>query len=217
MIDDETSEVSTIDCSQPTLIDATLIDQPPHRLRDILATARDRHGWAPAAILTLLLGINLLILGRMSTTETGESIETGSFTGFDRAPVATTVSEVATRAPSGSEPDPPVPPETRETALRKAWGPELPPAAIDWEYRSRLHSGQTLRIEAAIDSKIGSILPAVHPAGPPPSVEEAKAIEVGATPRESSSSPAAASNPRGEKDPQRSSESTGGQGWIIER
>jgi serine/threonine protein kinase len=195
MIDDETSEASTIDCSQPTQIDATLLDQPSPRLRDILAAARDRHGWVPAAILVLLLGINLLLLGRMSTTGTGVS------TDFDGAPDSTAIVEASTATL-----------ETRDTAAREAPDLEQPPASANWEYRSRLFSGQALRIEAAIDSEIGSILPAVRPAGPPPTLAKEATPQIPAP-----SAAAAAANPRSTKVPQQGSESTGGQGWIIER
>jgi len=206
MIDDETSEASTIDCSQPTQIDATLLDQPSSRLHDILAAARDHRGWVPAAALALLLGINLLILGQMSTTETGDS------TDFDRAPGSTAIIEASTRAPSDFEPGSLATPETRDTPARKAPDPERPPASLNWEYRSRLFSGQALRIEAAIDSEIGSILPAVRPAEPPQSLAGGAASHITAP-----SPAAAASNPRPAKGSQQSSESTGGQGWIIER
>jgi serine/threonine-protein kinase len=206
MIDDETSEASTIDRSQPTLIDATLLDQPSSRLRDILAAARNQNGWVPAAVLALLLGINLLILGRMSTTGTGGS------TDFDRAPDSTAVVEASVPAPSGFEPDSPATPETRDTTARKAPNPERPPASANQEVRSRLFSGPALRIEAAIDSEIGSILPAVRPAGPPPSLAGGVTSHLTAP-----SSAAAAASPRPAKVPQQSSESTGGHGWIIER
>jgi hypothetical protein len=207
MIDDETSEASTIDCNPPTQIDATLLDQPSPRLREILAAARDRNGWVPAAVLALLLGINLLILGRMSSTGTGDS------TDFDGAPGSTAIIEASTRAPSDIEPDSLSAPETRETAEREALDLERPPASVNWEYRSRLFSGQALRIEAAIDSEIDSILPAVRPAGPPPSLARGATSQV---PAPSPTAPAAP-NPRSAKVPQQGSESTGGQGWIIER
>jgi serine/threonine protein kinase len=206
MVDDETSEDSTIDCNRPTRIDDTLLDQPSPRLRDILAAARDRHGWVPAAILAMLLGINLLLLGRMSTTGTGDS------TAFDGAPDSTAIVEASTRTPSEFEPDSPATPETRNTTARKARGLEQPPAWVNWEYRSRLFSGEALRVEAAIGSEIGSILPAARPAEPPPS------LEAGATSRKSAPSPAEATpNPRGAKVPPQPSESTGDHGWIIER
>jgi serine/threonine-protein kinase len=206
MIDDETSEASTIDCSKPTLIDATVLDQPASRLHDILAATRDRHGWVPVALLVLLLGINLLLLGRMSTTGTGDP------TDFDRAPGSTAIAEASTRAPSDLEPGSLAAPETRDTAVRKARDPEQPLGLTNWEYRSGLSSGRALRIEAAIDSEIGSILPAVRPAGPPPSLAAETTPEIPAP-----SPAAAASKPRPAKTQQHSSESTGGQGWIIER
>jgi serine/threonine-protein kinase len=204
MIDDEISEVSTIDCSLPTQIDATRLDRPVSRLRDRLAAARDRHGWVPVAVLALLLGINLLMLGRMSATGTGGS------TDFDRAPVSTTVIETSARASSGFEPDSPATPDAHDATARKAWDPEPSPASVNEGYRSRLVSGQALRIEAAIDSEIDAILPAVRPADPPQS------LAAGAAPRISAPSPAAASSPRPAKAPRQSSEITGGQGWIIE-
>jgi serine/threonine protein kinase len=206
MIDDATSEVSTIDCSQPTLIDATLLDHPVSRLHDILAAARGHHGWVPAAVITLLLGINLLILGRMSTTETAGSTDS------EPAPGSTAIIEASTRAPNNSEPDSLATPETRDTAARNVQDPEQPPASIDWEYHSRLFSGQALRIEAAIDSEIDSILPAVRPAAPPQALAGEATSHIPAPPPA-----AAAPNPRPAKVPQQSSESTGGQGWIIER
>jgi serine/threonine protein kinase len=206
MIDDATSEVSTIDCSQPTLIDATLLDHPASRLHGILTAARDHHGWVPAAVLALLLGINLLILGRMSTTGTANS------TDFDRAPASTAIIEALTRAPSSSNSNSLATPKTRDAAARNAQDLEQPPASIHWEVRSRLFSGQALRIEAAINSEIDSILPAVRPAAPPQALAGEATSHIPAPPPA-----AAAPNPRPGKVPQQSSESTGGQGWIIER
>jgi serine/threonine-protein kinase len=206
MIDGETSEASTIDCGQPTQIDATLLDQPAPRLLDVLAAARNHRGWVPAVALALLLGINLLILGRMSTTETEDSID------FDRAPGSTAIVEASTPAPSDVEPDALATPETRDTAARKAQVPEQPPASVNWEVRSRLFSGQALRIEAAIDSEIDSILPEVRPAGPPQALAGAATSQIPAP-----SPAAAASNPGPAVVPQQTLESTGGQGWIIER
>ena len=206
MIDDETSEASTIDCSKPTLIDATLLDRPSPRLRDTLAAARERHGWVPAAVLVLLLGINLLLLGRMTTTGNGGS------TDLDREPDSTAIVETSSLAPSQFEPGSPAILETRDTAARKTRGLEQAPASANREYRSRLLSGQALRIEAAIDSEIDPILPAVRPAEPPPSVAREVTSQIPAPPPE-----AAASNPRPAVAPQQSSESIGGEGWIIER
>jgi serine/threonine-protein kinase len=206
MIDDETSEASTIDCSKPTLIDATLLDPPSPRLRDTLAATRERHGWVPAAVLVLLLGINLLLLGRMTTTVNGGSAH------LDGAPDSTAIVEASTRAPSELEPGSPAILETRDTTARKTRGLEQPPTSANREYRPRLLSGHALRIEAAIDSEIDSILPAVRPAEPPPLVAKEVTSQIPAPPQE-----AAASNPRSAVAPEQSSESTGGQGWIIER
>jgi len=203
MIDDDTSEVSTIDCSQPTLIDATLLDRPVSRLRDSLAAARNRHGWVPVAVLALLLGINLLMLGRMSANGEGS-------TDFDRAPVSTTTLEASIPAPNRFETGSPDAPDARDATAEKAWGPEQSPASVNEEYRSQLVSGQTLRIESAIDSEIDAILPAVRPAEPPQPLSARTAARIPASP------PAAAASPTSTKAPQQSPENTGGQGWIIE-
>jgi hypothetical protein len=144
MVDGETSEASTIDCSRPTQIDATLLDQPSPRLREILAAARNRHVWAAAVVLALLLGINLLIFGRTSGTGTRGPRD------FDKARVSTAIPEASTRAPSDSESDSQAALETLETAARKVLGLERPPARVN--------------------SEIGSILPAARPAEPPPSL-----------------------------------------------
>jgi hypothetical protein len=205
MVDDETSEASTIDCSQPTQIDATLLDQPAPRLREILAAARVQHSWAAAAVLALLLGINLLILGRMSTTGTQNS------TDLDRAPVSTAIREAPARAPGDFELGSLTAPEAREPAAQITLAPEWPPAPIDWEYHSRVFSEEALRVEAAMNAEIDAILSATRPAEPPPS------LAGGTTSRKPAPAPAAAKPiPRGTKVPQQLPESTGGQGWIIE-
>lgn len=206
MVDTETSEVSTIDRSQPTQIDTTLLDQPSPRLREILAAARDHRSWLAAVVLALLLGINMLVLGRISTTGARDS------TGFDRAPVSTAVLDAATRPSSGSEPDSLDAPEARETAARKARELERPAAEINPEVRSRLFSGEGLRVEAALDSEIGSILPAARPAAP------SRSPAARANPRKPAPPPAAAApNPMSATVPEQLPESTGGQGWVIER
>jgi serine/threonine protein kinase len=144
MVEGETSEASTIDRSRPTQIDTTLLDQPSPRLREIFAAARNHHVWAAAVLLALLLGINLLIFGRTSGTETRGPSD------FDKARVSTAIPEASTRAPSDSESDSQAALETLETAARKVLGPERPPARVN--------------------SEIGSILPAARPAEPPPSL-----------------------------------------------
>jgi hypothetical protein len=140
----------------------------------------------------------------MTTTGTGDP------TDFDRAPGSTAIIEALARAPSDFEPGSLATSEARDTAARKAREPERPPDSVNREYRSRLFSGQALRIEAAIDSEIDSILPVVRPAGPPQS------LAGGATSQIPALSPAAAASPTSAKAPQQSSEITGGQGWIIE-
>jgi cytoskeletal protein RodZ len=206
MIDDETSEASTIDCSPPTQIDVTLLDQPSPRLREILAAARDRRVWVVAVALALLLGINLLIFGRMSATETRDPID------IDRASASTAIPEASTRALSDAEPDSQASLETREAEARRALGLERPPVRGSWGHRSRLFSGEALRAEAAIDSEIAPNSPAVRPTGPSPS------LAAEATSRKPAPSPAEATpSPRGAKAPSQPSESAGGHGWVIER
>ena len=201
MIDDESSEASTIDCSYPTRIDATVLDQPTSRLREIFTTALDRRGWAAVVALAFLLGINLLVLGRISTTGTGDA------TDFDRAHAPTATLEPQTPLSAASKQGSPDVPEAPRTAARD---PEQSPAPTHSEPRSRLYSGKALRIEAAIESEIGSILPAVRPAAPPPALARRAISQKQAPP------PAAAPNPSGAEVLQRPSESLGGQGWIIE-
>jgi serine/threonine protein kinase len=201
MIDDESSEASTIDCSHRTRIDATVLDQPTSRLREIFATALDHRGWAAVVALAFLLGINLLVLGRISTTGTGDA------TDFDRAHAPTATLEPQTHLAAASKQGSPDVPEAPRTAARD---PEQPPASTHSEPRSRLYSGEALRIEAAIESEIGSILPAVRPAAPPPALARRAISQKQAPP------PAAAPNPSGAEVLQRPSESIGGQGWIIE-
>jgi serine/threonine-protein kinase len=206
MIDDETSEASTIDCSPPTQIDVTLLDQPSPRLREILAAARDRRVWVVAVALALLLGINLLIFGRMSATETRDPID------IDRASASTAIPEASTRALSDAEPDSQASLETREAEARRALGLERPPVRGSWGHRSRLFSGEALRAEAAIDSEIAQNSPAVRPTGPSPS------LAAEATSRKPAPSPAEATpSLRGAKAPSQPSESAGGHGWVIER
>jgi serine/threonine-protein kinase len=205
MIDDENAEISTIDCSHPTRIDATLPDQPTTRLREILAAGIHHRAWAAGVALAVLLGINLLVLGRISTTGAGES------TDFDRAHAPTATLEAPTGAATGSEPGSLDAREAPHTAAREAGDPKQPPVAVNREYRSRLFSGEALRVETAIGSEIGSILPAARPAAPPP------ALATRATSRKQAPPPAGATpNPRGAEAPQQPSESIGGHGWIIE-
>jgi hypothetical protein len=206
LIDDETSEAPTTECSQPTRIDATLLDQPSSRLQDLLAATRDQHGWVPVAVLTLLLGINLLILGRISTTRTGDAPD------IDKAPGSMATIEASNRAQSDIEPDALATPETRDTPAQKTRDSERPAASVNSEHRSRILSGQTLRIEAAIDSEFDAILPAARPAGPP------QVLARDATFQSQAPSPSAeAPRPKPAVVQPQGSESMGGQGWIIER
>lgn len=208
MLDDETSEASTIDCSQPTRIDETVLDRPAPRLQRALAAAREHRGSAAVVALALLLGINLLVLGRLSLTGTAESAA------FDWARVPAVILEASTHPTldSESEPDAPGSGETLEAAAPETRDATPSPAPVNSEYRSRLLSGEVPRVEAAIDPEIGSILPAARPAAPPASPAERS------TPRQPVPPiPAAAPDPSAEKRPQQPAESTGGQGWIIER
>jgi len=197
MIDDEDDESSTIDCSQPTWIDVTRLDPPSPRLGDFLASARDHRSWAAAVALTLLLGINLLVLGRMSETATRDA------TDFDQVPAPTAAAAASTRA-------------------LKSFGPD----SADPEYRSWFFPGEASRVAAAIhldinrethpeidaevEPEIDAISPAGLPAGPPPS------IAASATPQTQLPTKAAAQKSSAAELPQQSTESIGGQGWIIE-
>jgi serine/threonine protein kinase len=211
MIDDETSEATTIDSSHPTQIDTTLLDRPSPRLNKILAAARNHQGWAAAALLALLLGINLLLLGRMSTTETQDSAD------VDRAPAPNANLEASTHAPSDSEPGSFADPRAREAAARQSWELERQPAQVDREYRRRLFSREAPRVEAAIDAEIDSSLPAARQAEPPQS------LAGGVTPRKPASPPPPAAttakppSPRSPKIPEELPKDTGDHGWIIER
>jgi serine/threonine-protein kinase len=204
MGDDDTAEATTIDCSQPTRIDATVVDRPAQRLHGILAAARDYRGSAMAFALALLVGINLLVLGRIAPPATQAS------TGLDWKRVPAAILEASTHATIDSGSDAPATSESLATAPPEVPDPQQTPASANWEYRSRLISGQGLRVEAAIDSEIGSILPAARPAAPPASL-------VGrAKPPEPTHSTPAAPDPVDEKVPHQSSKRVGGQGWIIE-
>jgi serine/threonine-protein kinase len=205
MLDDDTSEVSTIDCSQPTRIDATVLDHPASRLHALLATAREYRGAAEVVALVLLLGINLLVIGRIIPTETAGS------TPSDLTQISATILEASTHATTHSELDSHAAPETLETATLETREPEPSSTTASWEYQSRILSGEPLRVEAAIDSEVGSILPAARPTEPPASVARR------ATTQKSAPRPAAATpGSRDENLPQQRSERTGGQGWIIE-
>jgi len=83
---------------------------------------------------------------------------------------------------------------------------------VSWEYRAQLLSGEPLRVEAAIDPEIGSILPAARPAEPPASPATA------AAPRNPGlETPAETLDPKEASVPPQPTQSIGGQGWIIER
>jgi len=213
MIDEDTSEASTIDCSQPTRIDATVLDRPASRIHELLAAAREHRGSVAVVALLLLLGINLLVHGRITTTGTAESIPS------DLTQISATLLEASTHATTHSELDSHATPETLETTAPEALEttalqvrePEPSSTSASWEYQSRLHSGEPLRVEAAIDSEIDSILPAAQPTEPPTSAASHTTIRKLAPPP-----PAETPNPSDENLPQQRSERTGGQGWTIE-
>ncbi|MBW2693903.1 MAG: serine/threonine protein kinase, partial [Deltaproteobacteria bacterium] len=213
MIDEDTSEASTIDCSQPTRIDATVLDRPASRIHELLAAAREHRGSVAVVALLLLLGINLLVHGRITTTGTAESIPS------DLTQISATLLEASTHATTHSELDSHATPETLETTAPEALEttalqvrePEPSSTSASWEYQSRLHSGEPLRVEAAIDSEIDSILPAAQPTEPPTSAASHTTIRKLAPPP-----PAETPNPSDEYLPQQRSERTGGQGWTIE-
>jgi len=206
MLDDDTSEASTVDCNHATRIDATVVDRPASRLRRVLGAAREYRGAAEIVALVLLLGINLLVLGRITPTRTAGS------NAPDLTQLSATVLEASTRVTSEPEPDVDgVIAEIPETAAPETTKPEPAPSAESWEHRSRIVTGEPLRVEAAIDSEIGSILPAVRPSEPP-----ASAPERAATRRPDPSPPAAMPDSSDANLPQQPSRSTGGEGWIIE-
>jgi serine/threonine-protein kinase len=213
MIDDDTSEAATFDSGKPTRIDATVVDRPTSRMRQFIAAAHEHRGTAAVVALVLLLGVNLLVYGRITTTRTAESIPS------DLTQISATLLEASTHAAPHSELDSHAATEFLETTAlesletRALQTPEPEPASIpaSWEYQSRLVSGEPLRVEAAIDSEIDSILPAAQPAEPPaPATSQAPTRE--STPPPTAETP----NPSDENPWQHRSERTGGEGWIIE-
>jgi hypothetical protein len=206
MVDGDTSEASTVDSSQPTRIDATLLELPVSRLHLVLSAAREYRSAAAAVTLVLLLGINLLLLERLIPPETGGSIQS------EGVQIPAAILEASTHTTADTEPDARVAPESVETAATESQNPEPSAAPAGWEYQSRVFSGERLRVEAAIDSEGESILPATRSTEPPATLAES------AKSREPSPPPAAATPDAGEETlPQQPSGSTGGQGWIIER
>ncbi len=206
MIDDETSEFSTIDCSKPTRIDATVLDRTAPRLREILAAARDHRGWAAGVALALLLGINLLVLGRISTTEPEDS------TALDPAHAPTTTLEASTRSATDTERNSLDTQKALQAAAGEAWDPEQPLDQVDLEYRAWLFSEEAQLVKAAVESEFGSILPAARTPTPPSSPATRTASQQQAPP----TAAAAAPHPRSAKVPRQPSENTGGHGWVIE-
>jgi serine/threonine-protein kinase len=213
MIDGDTSEATTIDSSHPTRIDATVLDRPSPRLNRILTAARDRHAWAAAALLALLLGINLLVLGRIYTTETRDP------TDVERVPSPSASLEASTRAPSGSEPESFTTPVAREAAARRAWELERQPARIDRAYQRRLFYAEMPPAEVAIASEIDTNPPATRQDEPP------RSLAGGVAPRKPASPPPVAEtaataeppSPSNPNIPEEPSTDTGDHGWIIER
>ncbi len=212
MIGDETAEISTIDCSQPTRINATVLDQPAPRLRAFLTAARDHRGWVSGAVLALLLGINLLVLGRISTTETGGSA--------DSTPAAATT---AARVDTASEPNLRDAQEAVETAAQEAPDPDQTGTSGDLEDSAWLTFGEALLAKTAIDTEIASKTRADansaagtnSPAGPPEATSQSRSRRT--TTQKATSRPGAATpNPKDAELPQQPSKSIGGQGWIIE-
>jgi serine/threonine protein kinase len=176
MLDDDTSEASTIDCSQPTRIDATVLDRPASRLQAALSTAREYRGAAEVVALVLLLGINLLVIGRVLPTETTDSIPS------DLTQISATILEASTHVTTDSEQDSLATLETLETLAPEMQETEPMSTSASWEYQSRLLSGEPLRVEAAIDSEVGSILPAARPTEPPASVAKRATTQKSAPP-----------------------------------
>ena len=147
----------------------------------------------------------MVILGRMGTQETVEA------TDFEPEPVASVAVEAALSAPSDLPPHAPIPSETGELEAQTQSDPEPSATSFDRGDRTRVF-GSTLRIEAAIDSQIASILPAVLPSAPP------QPLVARAAPQQQPVPPpaAAAPDPRGAAVPEQPSNRVGGQGWIIE-
>jgi serine/threonine-protein kinase len=212
MIGDEAAEISTIDCSQPTRINATVFDQPAPRLRAFLTAARDHRGWVSGAVLVLLLGINLLVLGRIATTGTGGSANSTP------APATS-----AARADAKSEPDLLDSQEAEEAPAQVAPGSDQAGTSGDLEDSAWLTLGEALPEDAAIDSEITSKTSADassaagtnSPAGRPAATSQSRSRRT--TSQEATSRPGAATpSPRDATLPQQPSKSIGGQGWIIE-
>jgi serine/threonine protein kinase len=201
MIEGETSEASTIDCNQATQLDATIVDQPTPRRQRFLEAARDLRGAAGIALLTLLLGVNIILLGHISTT-TPAPIPASD---WEQLPPA--ILEASAKSSPAEAPPPPI---AGDEAARST----SPPPAINWEYHARLEAGESLRVEAAIDSEIDTVLPVARPTGPPtPAVRPKKAKQRTVPPANAKSDPSA----NDERPLEPSAETTGGQGWIIER
>ncbi|MBW2542207.1 MAG: serine/threonine protein kinase [Deltaproteobacteria bacterium] len=205
MIDDDTSEASTIDCGQPTRIDATVIDRPVSRLQAVLSAARAYRGAAEVVALVLLLGINLLVIGRISTDGTADP------TPSELTRISATLLEASTRVTTEPEPDPLANLETLATPDPELQAAKPSSSSASWEERSGLDSGDSPHAEAAIDSKGGSLLPAAQPSEPLASAA-GRTTTREPTPRPEAPKP----EPMEEELPQPRSKSTGGQGWIIE-
>ena len=186
-------------------LDTTVLDPPAPRLREFLAAARDQRGWAAGVALALLLGINLLVLTRISTTGTEDS------TDLDRAHAAATTFEAPIRASTDSELDSLDAQTALQTDAGETWDPEQPPDPADLENHTRLSSGEARRVEAALQSEIDSTLPTDPPATPPSAPKKRTA----STERDSRTA-TATPHTRGAEAPRQPSETIGGQGWIIE-
>ncbi len=226
LVDDGTDEASTIDCSQPTRIDATVVDRPAPRLRDLVRAVREFRPWGPAAVLALLLGINLLLLGRISTRESATDapvstdgggapiVGIAAPSGDTAAPSDDTAAPAAdvdapTAAPSDAAPP------AREQRDRTARDAEQATDPVDWGERDPFIPGQPPRIAAAIDAEIEAVLPAARPAEPPEALAQTAAARP-PTPRPEPPGPAAPAAPDEGLRRQRP-QTIGGEGWIIER
>jgi len=205
MVDDGATEASTVDCSKSTLIDATLVDRPAPRLGGVVRAARERRGWGPLALLALLVGINLVLLGRISTRESADAPSTPA-----RSAPAASVDIGATSGTTGDTAAlPPALPEEHRARPRDP-GPETP--SIQWDARDPFVPGRPPRVAAALTAEIESLLPAVRPEEPPRSLAAAKpAREAAPSPQPAAPAPGAGEIPRP------STENMGGEGWIIER
>ncbi len=208
--EDETSDATTIESNPATRIDPTVVDRPARRLRDLVRAMRDHRASVAAAVLALLVGINLVMLARLLPTERAPERAAAASNATDWTHVPAVILEASTHASAAAQPDARATPEPAEAAAREVPNVQPAPESLSPEYRSRLLSGQELRVDAAIAPEIDPILPAARPAPPDPGIAASPATQ------ERSAPSAPSAQPSGERAPRRPANRVGGEGWIIE-